>query len=75
MSDKYNPYESEFGPGDRGELIVEIPISEIIEALDKAKSEHSDEFLKDCPYCGKKVIFYKDSWYFCQSHMFVKLEG
>jgi hypothetical protein len=75
MTDKFNPYESNFGPGDRGELSIEIPLSEIIAMLTKAKEEHPEEYLKDCPYCGNKVIFYKDDWLFCQQHMFVKLGG
>jgi len=73
MIDKFNPYESDFGPGDKGELLIEIPISEIVAMLNKAKEEHSVDYLKDCPRCGEKVVFYKDGWYFCQQHMFIKM--
>jgi len=73
VTDKFNPYEGDFCPGDKGELIVLVPISEIIEILNKAKEDLSEEYLKDCPYCGKKIVLYKDDWFFCQQHMFIKL--
>ena len=72
MSDKFNPNESDFGPGEKSEFSVMIPVSEIVELLTRANKTH-EENLKKCPYCNHSVIYYKDDWYFCSQHNFVKL--
>jgi len=74
MPDKFNPYESEFGPEHMEEFSVNIPISDLIEKLNKIRDSHSEHYLKKCPHCNEPVIFYKDDWFFCQKHNFVKLE-
>ena len=71
-----NPNENEYGPGEKSsEIGIMIPISELIELLTKVTEEHSECYLKKCPYCNSPVVFYKDDWYFCQNHNFVKLTG
>lgn len=75
MTDKFNPYESEYGPGEKfTEIGGLVPISEIRELLAKIKEEHSEHYLKKCPHCENSIMFYRDDWYFCPQHNFVKLE-